>query len=91
MKLQHKYIKVLFALLEKTLSDDFFKGKICMNLSKDPRYEVFEQWISRSIDRNPQMGSMCLESHYRVDPLLELDNLQDIVDDSSRNVDFLNH
>jgi hypothetical protein len=66
-----------------------------MNLFKDPPYnefnEVFKQWISRSTDRNPQMGFMRLESHYRVDPLLEFDVLKDIVDDSSRNVDFLNH
>ncbi len=57
MKLQHKYNKVLFALLEKTLNDDFFKGKICMNLSKDPPSnefnEVLKEWISRSIDINP--------------------------------------
>jgi len=56
MKLKHKYNKVLFALLEKTLSDDFFKGKIHMNLSKDPPFdefnEVLEEWISRSIDGN---------------------------------------
>jgi hypothetical protein len=37
------------------------------------------------------MGPMCLESHYNVDPLLELDNLKDVVHDSSRNVDFLNN
>ncbi len=37
------------------------------------------------------MGPMRFELHYRVDPLLELDSLKDIVDDSSRNVDFLNH
>jgi hypothetical protein len=57
MKLQHKYNKVLFVLLERTLSDDFFKGKIHMNLSKDPPSnefnEVLEQWISRSVDINP--------------------------------------
>ncbi len=51
MKLQHKYNKVLFMLLEKMLSDDFFKGKIHMNPSKGPPFdefnEVFEQSISR--------------------------------------------
>jgi len=56
-KLQHKYNKVLFVLLERTLIDDFFKGKIHMNLFKDPPFdefnEVFKEWISRSIDRNP--------------------------------------
>jgi hypothetical protein len=95
MKLQHKHNKVLFAPLERTLNDDFFKGKIGMNLCKDlPSDEfnkVLEHRISRSIDRNPQMGHVHLESHYRVDPLLELDNLKDIVDGSSRNVNFLNH
>jgi hypothetical protein len=35
MKLQHNYNKVLFVLLERTLNDDFFKGKIHMNPSKD--------------------------------------------------------
>ncbi len=35
-KLQHKYNKVLFALLERMLNNDFFKGKIRMNPSKDP-------------------------------------------------------
>jgi hypothetical protein len=35
MKLQHKYNKVLFVLLKRTLNDDFFKGKIHMNPSKD--------------------------------------------------------
>jgi hypothetical protein len=57
MKLQHKYIKVLFALLERTISDDFFKGRIHMNLSKDPPFdefvEVSEQWISISTEGNP--------------------------------------
>jgi hypothetical protein len=37
------------------------------------------------------MGLVCLKSHYRVDPLLELDSFKDIVDNSSRNVYFLNH
>ncbi len=37
------------------------------------------------------MGHVYLESHYKVDPLLELDNLKDIVDDSSGNIDFQNH
>ncbi len=57
MKLQHKYNKVLFVLLERTLNNDFFKGKICMNPFKDPPFEEFneiiEEWISRSIDGNP--------------------------------------
>jgi hypothetical protein len=95
MKLQHKYNKVLFMLLERTLNNDFFKGKICMNSSKDLPFdefnEVFEEWISRSAKGNPHMGLVCLESHYRVDPLLELNNLKDVVDNSLRNVNFLNH
>jgi hypothetical protein len=37
------------------------------------------------------MGHVYLESHYKVDPLLELDNFKDIMDDSSGNVDFQNH
>jgi hypothetical protein len=57
MKLQHEYNKVLFVLLEMTLSDDFFKEKIHMNPSKDPPFDEFnkviEEWISRSIDGNP--------------------------------------
>jgi hypothetical protein len=57
MKLQHKYNKLLFVLLEKTLNNDFFKGKIYMNLFEDlPSNEfnkVLEEWISRSIDANP--------------------------------------
>jgi hypothetical protein len=57
MKLQHKYNKVLFVLLERMLNDDFFKGKICMNLSKDLPFnefnKVLEQWISRSTNKNP--------------------------------------
>jgi hypothetical protein len=36
IKLQHKYSKVLFALLQRTFTNDFFKGKIHMNSSKDP-------------------------------------------------------
>jgi hypothetical protein len=40
------------------------------------------------MDENPHMGLVCLESQYRVDPLLELNNLKDIVDDCSRSVDF---
>jgi hypothetical protein len=56
-KLQHKYNKLLFVLLEKTLNNDFFKGKIYMNLFEDlPSNEfnkVLEEWISRSIDANP--------------------------------------
>ncbi len=31
IKLQHKYNKVLFVLLKRTLTDDFFKGKTLMN------------------------------------------------------------
>jgi hypothetical protein len=37
------------------------------------------------------MGLVHLKSHYRVDPLLEFDSLKDVVDSSSRNVNFLNH
>jgi hypothetical protein len=37
------------------------------------------------------MGLVCLESHYRVDLVLEFDNLKDIVDGYLRNVDFLNN
>jgi hypothetical protein len=36
IKLQHKYNKVLFALPKRTLIDDSFKWKICMNPLKDP-------------------------------------------------------
>jgi hypothetical protein len=46
---------------------------------------------SKSVNGNPHMGPMCFKSHYKVDPLLELDNLKDVVDGSSRNVDLLNH
>jgi hypothetical protein len=57
VKLQHKYNKVLFPLLEKTLTNDFFKGKIHMNSSKDIPVDEFnkviEQWISRSANGNP--------------------------------------
>jgi hypothetical protein len=42
VKLQHKYNKVLFALLERTLTNDFFKGKIFMNPSKDPPFDEFK-------------------------------------------------
>jgi hypothetical protein len=66
-----------------------------MNPSKDlPSNEfnkVFKEWIPRSINGNPQIDLVHLKLHYRVDPLLELDNLNDIVDDSSRNVDFLSN
>ncbi len=37
------------------------------------------------------MGLMCLKLHYRVDLLLELNNLKDVVEGSSRNVNFLNN
>jgi hypothetical protein len=37
------------------------------------------------------MGHVHLKLHYRVDPLLEFDSLEDVVDGSSRNVNFLNH
>jgi len=77
------------------LNNDFFKGNIHMNLSKDPPSdefnEVFEQLISRSIDGNPQIGPMRFELHYKVDPLLEFDNLKYVVDESSRNVNVLNN
>ncbi len=43
MKLQHKYNKVLFAILERTLSNDFVKGKIHMNLFKDSPSEEFNE------------------------------------------------
>jgi hypothetical protein len=43
MKLQHKYNKVLFALLERMLSNDFFKGKIRMNPFKDPHSDEFNE------------------------------------------------
>ncbi len=92
MKLQHKYNKLLFVLLEKTLNNDFFKGKIYMNLFEDlPSNEfnkVLEEWISRSIDANPQIGLVCLKSHFKVNPLLELNSLKDVVDNFARNVNF---
>jgi hypothetical protein len=95
MKLQHKYSKVLFALLKMTLNNDFFKGRIHMNPSNDPPSDEFnkvlEHWISRSANENPQIGLVHLKLHYRVDPLLEFDSLKNIVDSSSRNVDFPNH
>ncbi len=47
MKLQHKYNKVLFVPLEKTLSNDFFKGKIHMNPSKDPPFDEFNKFSNR--------------------------------------------
>ncbi len=34
---------------------------------------------------------MSFELHYTVDPLLELNSLKDVVDNSLRNVDSLNH
>ncbi len=37
------------------------------------------------------MGFVRFEFHYKVDPLLKLDNLKDVVDNSLRNVDFLNN
>jgi hypothetical protein len=37
------------------------------------------------------MGPMCLKLHYRLDPLLELNDLKDIVEGSSMNVNFLNN
>jgi hypothetical protein len=41
-----------------------------MNPSKDAPsndfVEVFEQWISRSNERQPQMGPIYLESHYKI-------------------------
>jgi hypothetical protein len=43
VKLQHKYNKVLFVLLERMLSNDFFKGKICMNPSKDLPLDEFNE------------------------------------------------
>jgi hypothetical protein len=56
---------VLFALLNRTLRDDFFKGKIRMNPSKDPPFdefnEVLEEWISRSIIKNPQIWTYALQ------------------------------
>jgi hypothetical protein len=94
MKLQHKYSKVLFALLKVTLNNDFFK-RIHMNPSNDPPFDEFnkvlEHWISRSANENPHIGLVHLKLHYRVDPLLEFDSLKDVVDNSSRNVDFLNN
>jgi hypothetical protein len=92
MKLQHKYNKVVFALLKMTLNNDFFKGKIRMNPSMDPPSNefnhVFKYWISKSTNKNPHIGPMCHESHYRVNPLLEFDSLKDVVD-GSLNVEFL--
>jgi hypothetical protein len=77
-----------------TLNNDFFKGKIRMNLSMDPPSNEFnkliKQWISRSTNKNPHIGPMCLESHYKVDPLLEFDSLKNDMDDFSMNVEFLN-
>jgi hypothetical protein len=56
IKVEHKYNKVLFMLLERTLNNDFFKGKIRMNPSKDLSSndfnEVFEQWTTRFVDKN---------------------------------------
>jgi len=41
IKLQHKYNKVLFAQLKRTLIDD--KGKFHMNSSKDPPSNQFNK------------------------------------------------
>jgi hypothetical protein len=43
IKLQHKYSKVLFALLERTFTNDFFKGNIHMNPFKDPPFDEFNK------------------------------------------------
>ncbi len=43
IKLEHKYNKVLFMLLERTLNNDFFKGKIHMNPSKDLPSDDFNE------------------------------------------------
>jgi hypothetical protein len=55
-----------------------------MNPSKDPPSDefnkVFEQWISRSTDGNPQISPMHFKLHYKVNPLLELNNLKDSMD-----------
>lgn len=85
-KLQHKYNKLLFVLLERIITNDFFKGK-----SRNEFNEVIEHWISRFANKDPQMGLVCFELHYTMDILLELDNLKDIVDDCSRNVNFMNN
>ncbi len=37
------------------------------------------------------MGLVHFESHYKVDRLLELNNLKDVVNGCSRNVDFVNN
>jgi hypothetical protein len=51
--------------------------------------EVLEQWISNSIDGNPHICPMRLKSHYKVDPFMELDNLNDAMDGSSMVTSFL--
>jgi hypothetical protein len=38
-----------------------------------------------------RFGPICFESHYKVDSLLKLNNLKDVVDDFSRIVDFLSN
>jgi len=64
-----------------------------MNPSKDaPSDDVIEdlkQWIFRNNERQPQMGPIHLESHYKVHALKELDNLKAIVEGSMRNIEFL--
>ncbi len=66
VKLQHKYCKVLFALLERTLTNDLIKGKICMNPSKDHPFdefnEVFEKWI-QGIWTKTHIWGLCAQSH----------------------------
>jgi hypothetical protein len=62
IKLQHKYCKVLFALLNRTLTNDFFKGNICMNPSKDHPFdefnEVLKKWI-QGVRTETHRWAMC--------------------------------
>jgi hypothetical protein len=65
---------MLFFLLERKLIDDFFKRKIKMNPSKDVFFddfiEVLDQRIFKSNGGQPQMGPIHLETHYRVEHLM---------------------
>lgn len=70
-------------VVAKSLFPSFTQAKIC--------WPPYCQWISKSTNRNPHIGLVRLELHYRVNPLLELNSLKDIMDSFSRNVDFLNN
>ncbi len=62
------YDNMLFTLLNNELSEDFYKFKITLNLSKDPPphnfIDVPQRWIENMNSTTIKVKAILLDTHY---------------------------